>query len=98
MYVKPSTRKEKKLMAHFYDNTTEKRKTVHFGAKGYRDFTTIDDMSEAQATRQRYWTRHKKDLETNNPLSPGYLSLFILWGKHQNVAQNISEYKKRFNL
>jgi hypothetical protein len=96
--VEPSTRAEKKLQANFYDNTLEKRKTVHFGAKGYRDFTLIDNTEEALEARRLYWKRHRKELESMNPLSPGYLSLYILWGNHQNVPQNVSEYRKRFNL
>ena len=96
--VKPSTRDTKKLMATFFDNTTEKRKTVHFGAKGYRDFTTIEDKEQALEARRLYWKRHRKDLESTDPLSPGYLSLYILWGMTQSVDANVKDYKKKFNL
>jgi hypothetical protein len=98
MSVEPSSRAGKKLQANFFDNATDKRKTVHFGAKGYRDFTTIKDKDEALEARRLYWTRHRKDLESGDPLSPGYLSLYILWGNNQSISQNVSEYRKRFKL
>ena len=36
--IKPSTRKDKKLMAIFFDND-KKVKITHFGAKNFSDFT-----------------------------------------------------------
>lgn len=96
--IKPSTRATKKLMATFFDNTTEKRKTVHFGAKGYQDFTTIENKDDAIETRRKYWKRHAKDLLTNDPTAAGYLSLYILWGMTQSIDANVRDYKKKFNL
>ena len=94
--IEPSTRPTKKLQATFQNKDSQK--TVHFGARGYRDFTTITNPVEAEAARSSYWKRHNKDLKSNDPTSPGYLSLFILWGVSRDVSRNTTDYKRRFSL
>ena len=95
-----SDRKEKKLMAIFCmcegascckDN---KKKKVHFGQATANDYTITKDKEQ----RERYRTRHKKDLETKDPTRAGYLSRFLLWGDSTSLKQNIKDYKKKFNL
>tara|TARA_R110001599_G_scaffold47031_3_gene137007 strand:+ start:1100 stop:1411 length:312 start_codon:yes stop_codon:yes gene_type:complete len=95
-----SDRKEKKLMAIFCmcegascckDN---KKKKVHFGQATAGDYTITKDKEQ----RERYRTRHKKDLETKDPTRAGYLSRFLLWGDSTSLKQNIKDYKKKFNL
>ena len=44
-----------------------------FGSRGMSDFTIHKDKER----RERYITRHKKDLKTNDPMRPGYLSMYI---------------------
>jgi len=90
--ISPSTRAEKKYMAIF-DNDGRK-KTVHFGAKGMDDYTITHDKEQ----RERYRTRHKKDLRTADPTKAGFLSYYILWGNSTSMNQNVSDYKRRFNL
>ena len=58
------------------------------------DFLHTGDKEQ----RERYRTRHAKDLLTKDPTRAGYLSWFILWGDSQNLASNIATYKHRFNL
>ena len=41
--IKPSTNKDKKYMAIFYDDKGKKKKTTHFGAAGMSDFTKHGD-------------------------------------------------------
>ena len=91
--IKSSTKEGKKLMATF-ENDTGRTKTTHFGAKGMDDFTKTHDTAQ----RDRYRTRHKKDLETKDPTRAGFLSYHVLWGDSTNLQTNISTYKKRFNL
>lgn len=67
-------------------------KRVAFGAKGYEDYTTHRDKER----RENYRSRHAKDLETNDPYRPGYLSYYILWGDSPQLAQNIRAYNKKF--
>jgi hypothetical protein len=90
--ITDSPKADKKLTAVF-DNDGRK-KTVHFGAKGMDDYTLTHDKEQ----RDRYRTRHAKDLKTNDPTKPGYLSMFVLWGDSTSRAKNISDYKKKFNL
>ena len=91
--VKPSTKADKKLMATF-ENDTGRKKTTHFGASGMDDYTKTHDKEQ----RDRYRTRHKKDLETGDYTRAGFLSYYILWGDSTSLQANISVYKKRFNL
>lgn len=91
--VKESTKPGKKMMAVFESDTGRKR-SVHFGASGMDDYTLTKDKEQ----RDRYRTRHKKDLETGDPTRAGFLSYYILWGDSTSRAANISAYKKRFNL
>lgn len=90
--VKESTKPDKKLMAVF-ESDTGRKKTTHFGASGMDDYTLTKDKSQ----RDRYRTRHKKDLETGDPTKAGFLSWYILWNKPTKAA-SIADYKKRFNL
>ena len=91
--VKPSTKADKKLMATF-ESDTGRKKTIHFGAKGMDDYTITGDKEQ----RERYRTRHNKDLATGDPSRAGFLSYYILWGNSTNLQTNISAYKSRFNL
>jgi len=90
--VVKSTNPKKKYMAIFLlDNG--RQKTTHFGYAGMNDYTLTKDKS----ARLRYWSRHAKDLRTNDPTRAGYLSLFILWNK-STVRASVADYRKRFSL
>ena len=91
--IKPSTKEGKKLMATF-ETDSGRNKTIHFGAEGMDDYTKTHDTAQ----RDRYRTRHKKDLETKDPTRAGFLSYYVLWGDSTNLQTNISAYKKKFNL
>jgi len=69
-------------------------KTVHFGASGMDDYT----LTGSKEQRERYRTRHAKDLETGDPTRAGFLSYYILWGDSISQQVNIANYKKRFHL
>ena len=91
--ISNSSKKDKKLMAEFFDGD-KKVKTTHFGAKGMDDYTLTGDKK----ARERYRTRHKKDLDTKDPTRAGFLSYYILWGDSTSRDKNIKDYKKRFNF
>ena len=91
--ISPAKTKLKKWTALFADGT--RRKKVSFGAVGYRDFTLISDKAEALKAREAYRTRHAKDNLTD-PLSPGALSWWILWGERQDMRANVRDYLKHF--
>ncbi len=86
-----SSRSDKKYMAMF--NIDGKKKIVHFGQAGSDDYTITKDEEQ----KKRYRTRHKKDLETNDPTRAGYLAYNILWNK-PTITESIADYKKRFNF
>ena len=91
--ISNSSKKDKKLMAEFFDGD-KKVKTTHFGAKGMDDYTLTGDKK----ARERYRTRHKKDLDTKDPTRAGFLSYYILWGDSTSRDKNIKDFKKRFNF
>jgi len=91
--ISKSNKEGKKLMAVFTMDSG-RTKTTHFGSAGMADFTKTKDKEQ----RKRYRQRHKKDLQTKDPTRAGYLSWYILWGESTSLRDNISSYKKRFNL
>lgn len=91
--VVKSDRKEKRFTAIFFDGKKEKK--VHFGLKNPKKGTFIDHKDET--LKKNYRARHQKDLKTNDPLRPGYLSYYLLWNK-PTLKESIEDYKKRFSL
>jgi hypothetical protein len=57
------------------------------------DYTLTGDVE----ARERYRSRHRKDLETNDPTRAGYLAWYILWNK-PTIRESIKDYRARFNL
>lgn len=78
----------------FFEKDNKKTKKTNFGASGYSDYTIHKDKER----RTRYRNRHLKDLKTNDPTRAGYLSYYLLWGDSTSLKENISNYKKKFNL
>ncbi len=66
-------------------------KRVSFGAAGYEDYTQHHDKER----RRLYRLRHEKDLKGDHR-TPGYLSMFVLWGDSTDINANLRAYKKRF--
>jgi len=91
--VKPSTKENKKFSATFLSDNGRK-KTTHFGAKGMDDYTLTHDTAQ----RERYRSRHAKDLTTNDPTKAGFLSYYLLWGDSADMKTNLAAYKRKFNL
>lgn len=73
-----------KWVAEFQDGTHTK-----FGAVGMDDYTLTHD----KAQRERYRTRHRKDLATGDPKRAGFLSYHILWGNSTSLTANLTAYK-----
>ncbi len=95
--LEPSDLMTKKWRANFSNTETGKTRTVNFGARGYRDYTTIDSAAEAEDARRAYRSRHRGDYLTN-AFSPGALSWWILWGGYRSVDKNLTAYRKHFGL
>ena len=98
--VKPSTKPEKKMTAKFClckqklacegSNT----KTVHFGQKGSETYTE----GASKEKREAYLKRHEPNESWSEPMTPGSLSRWILWGATTSLTKNIAAFKKKFNL
>jgi hypothetical protein len=76
-----------KWKAFFDDGTSTK-----FGQAGAEDYT----MHRDKARRERYRSRHKKDLDTGDPRRAGYLSRFVLWGASTSLRENVKEFNRLF--
>ena len=92
--IKPSTAKNKKWTAIFYNGEGKKIKTSQFGDSRYEDYTQHKDKKR----RDKYRDRHKKDLASGDYMKPGFLSYYILWGASTDLDKNISSFKRRFKL
>ncbi len=89
--VKKLKGEKKKYAAVFEKNGKEYIRK--FGATGMSDFTIHKDTKR----RERYISRHKKDLSTGDPMRPGYLSMYILWNK-PSLQASISDFKRRLTV
>ena len=72
---------------------SEPKKTIHFGAKNYSDFT----QHKSEIRKNAYLARHKVNENFNDPLTAGALSRWILWNK-PTLSASVADFKKRFNL
>ena len=74
-----------------YDAIIDGKKTIHFGAKGYSDFTIHKD----EERKDRYINRHKKTENWNDPKTAGFYAKNILWNK-KSVKASVEDTNKRF--
>lgn len=82
---------EKKFKACF--TGTQGKKTVHFGAAGYEDFTIHND----QDRKNNYIRRHQGTEDWDAMDTPGALARWILWNK-PTLAASVADFKRRFHL
>lgn len=89
-YLKPSNKKEKKYMIELPTG-----KIVHFGAKGYSDFTIHKDYERMK----RYENRHKtrENWKRSGIGTAGFWSKWILWNK-PSLAASVRDTEDRFNI
>ena len=92
-HIEASPRAGKKFRALFFDPDTGKTKHTDFGASGYDDYTRTGDKE----AREKYRTRHLKDLGTQDPTRAGYLSWYILWNK-ATLSASVRDYRSRFDM
>jgi len=58
------------------------------------DFTLTHDTAQ----RDRYRTRHAKDLQTGDPSRAGFLSYYLLWGNSTSISENLRSFRNKFNV
>jgi len=90
--VVDSTNPKKRYTAIFEVNGRQKK--VHFGDPNMESYILHHDKER----RANYRSRHERDLRTNDPMRPGFLSYYLLWGKSRSLDKNIATYKKLFDL
>lgn len=84
---------DKKMSVYAFDGN--KTRLIHFGAKGYSDFTLHWDEDR----KERYISRHKsnEDWDKSGILTAGFWSRWILWNL-PNLQASIEDTQKRFKL
>ena len=92
--VEDSKAKGKRYTAVFRDSKSGREKRVNFGDASMENFTIHKDPER----RKRYLNRHKSREDWNNPVSPGALSRWILWGESSSFAKSVTDYRRRFKL
>jgi len=85
-----STKKNKKFMVTFEDG-----KVIHFGQKGYSDFTQHHD----EERKKRYLTRHKKheDWNASGIQTAGWWAFHLLW-EYPSIDDAIYNIEDKFGL
>ena len=83
--ITPSNKSAKKFTAKIDD-----KKTIHFGAKLYEDYTMHRDDKRKKA----YLARHKHD-NYNNPNYAGFYSTNLLW-KKPTLKESIQATNKKY--
>ena len=83
--ILPSSRNDKKFMARVDE------KTIHFGAKGYQDFTTHKDPKR----KERYLARHKERENWTKPDTAGFYARWVFWNK-PTLADSVRDMNQRF--
>ena len=104
MKIIPSDVKGKKYSAYFMLDSGKEKK-VNFGAKGYRDFTLMNDKEskfyepdkkKREAVKARYLKRHERN-GFSNPMTPNALARWVLWNK-PTLGGSIAHFKNKFKL
>ena len=88
-----SDRPQKRYKAIF-EQDNGRTKTTHFGDSAKQTYIDHHDKER----RERYRSRHKKDLETGDPTRAGFLAYEILWGSSTSMDENIRHYKSKYGL
>ena len=84
--ISPSDKPTKKFEARI-----DGRKSIHFGAKNYEDYTIHKDPER----KERYIDRHSKNEDWNNPSTAGFYSRWLLWNKSK-ITESIRDINRRF--
>ena len=85
--IKKSSAPDKK-----YTAVIDNKKSIHFGAKNYSDFTIHKDPERKKA----YLARHKHD-KTSNPAYAGFYATNLLWNK-PTLRESIKNTNDKYNV
>jgi hypothetical protein len=71
----------------------KKKKTIHFGAKGYEDYT----IHKNNERKYRYIDRHKSKEDWQDPFTAGFWALHTLWNK-PTIQGSLNDIKRNFDI
>lgn len=91
--LEKSDKNTKKYKITFINPETNRKKSIHFGAKGYDDYITSKDDKK----RDRYLQRHSTREDWNDLSSAGAWSRWILWQK-KTLPSAIKHMEKMFDI
>ena len=74
-----------------YSAVIDGKKTIHFGAVGYEDYSVHKDPER----KQRYIDRHKSREDWSDPTTAGFMSKNLLWNK-PTLTESIKDTNNRF--
>ena len=86
--ISKSNRKDKKFKA-----VIDNKKTIHFGAAGYTDYTT----NKRDDKKANYINRHKKNENWNNYMTAGFYAKNILWNK-TSIQESVKDTNNKFKM
>ena len=84
--ITKSKNKDKK-----YSAVIDGKKTIHFGAVGYEDYSVHKDPER----KQRYIDRHKSREDWSDHTTAGFFAKNILWNK-PTITESIKDTNNRF--
>lgn len=91
--VKRTPEEDKEFLAIF-ERSDGKENRVRFGTKS----NYVSNPDKTKEDRKNYIARHKVNEDFNDPMSPGALSRWLLWGESRSIEKNIRAFKKKFGL
>lgn len=71
----------------------KRKKTIHFGADGYQDYTQHKDPKR----KESYISRHRSREDWNDPFTAGYWSRWLLWNL-PSLEASIRDINDRFGI
>ena len=86
-HIFPSDRRNKK----FYVDDGNKK--IYFGAAGYEDYTTHNDIDR----KRNYTSRHRVREHWDDPTTAGFWSKWILWNK-PTLEDSADDTGRRFGM
>ena len=94
IYLQPSSRAGKKFMVTIIDGEGRRSK-IHFGAKGYSDYTKHKEHERMLKYLNRH--RSREDWTKSGIKTAGFWARWILWNK-PSLTDSIKNTEKRFKI
>lgn len=102
-----SPRKGKKYRVVIYDPDEKRKKTIHFGASGMRDYPLmnnpksrfyLESKRERDDVKRDYISRHRPNENWTDPFAgAGIWSRYILWSK-PTIEEALRLMMRKFNM